>query len=988
VRLHRLELAAFGPYPGREVVDFDRLGADGLFLLHGDTGAGKTTLLDAVAYALYGSVPGVRDQARRLRCDYADEATHTEVSLELTVQGHRLRLVRSPEYQRGKKRGGGTTTQKAKASLAWIGPSPCGYPPDGLIRIDDIARTVERLLGLTKEQFFQVVLLPQGEFARFLRADTELREKLLEKLFGTRRFALVEQWFRDRRQQRRRALDEGRQSVRELVARLAQAADEEPPDGDGAGEEWLAGLVEQAGAELTGAVLAESETAAERKRAEDELVECRTIAERVRRVHSATEELTELAGQAEALASWRAELDAAGRAVAVLSADRELAGLIRSARATQRLEVEHAEQCARLGHDQPAASAADLRATAGRLREQAGALAGLVAEARQQDADLARLTAIDQAARCVQHAQQELTERLSALPHQIARARAGVEQATAAAAALPGLKSTCEAAAEIAAAAASLPEVEQALHSASARHRRAVDVHQRAREAVLDIRQRRLDGMAAELSAALSAGQPCPVCGSAQHPHPAPVDAAAVTAVDEHQATQAEQQALEERQAAGAALTDTEPRHAALAGRVAGRSIAEAESAQQQALENYERTARVADERDERVWALGDLERELDAAHAERGAAQATLAAMEQERADLTARTADRRARLDAARDGHPNVGAHRQHVLDLVQATEALAEARSARAAAQEQIAEQRNVVTHAAQAAGFADIDTAREATRADEVTAELARRLSEAERREALARRVLAEPELAGIDPATDVDLTAAIDAADAARARCERAVVLASHARRRDRDIRGLVTRLRAAWRELAPVEAEFEELSALTDVVNGRGQNARRMSLRAYVLAARLEEVAIAASARLLRMSHGRYSFVHTDEPGQRGTRGGLGLDVLDDYSGRVRPARTLSGGETFIASLALALGLADVVASQSGGTVLDTLFVDEGFGGLDAQTLDEVMDTLDELRAGGRVVGLVSHVEDLRQRIPVRLHVRRARTGSVLELTP
>jgi exonuclease SbcC len=153
-----------------------------------------------------------------------------------------------------------------------------------------------------------------------------------------------------------------------------------------------------------------------------------------------------------------------------------------------------------------------------------------------------------------------------------------------------------------------------------------------------------------------------------------------------------------------------------------------------------------------------------------------------------------------------------------------------------------------------------------------------------------------------------------------------------------------------------------------------------------VLAARLAEVAVAATQRLQRMSQGRYAFVHTDEAGPRGTRGGLGLSVLDDYSGRERPAKTLSGGESFLASLSLALGLADVVAAETGGALLDTLFVDEGFGTLDAETLDVVMDALDELRAGGRVVGLVSHVEELRQRIPIRLRVRKARTGSTLHL--
>jgi exonuclease SbcC len=138
--------------------------------------------------------------------------------------------------------------------------------------------------------------------------------------------------------------------------------------------------------------------------------------------------------------------------------------------------------------------------------------------------------------------------------------------------------------------------------------------------------------------------------------------------------------------------------------------------------------------------------------------------------------------------------------------------------------------------------------------------------------------------------------------------------------------------------------------------------------------------------RLQQMSQGRYSFVHSDVAGPRGTRGGLGLDVLDDYSGLVRPAKTLSGGESFLASLSLALGLADVVAAETGGALLDTLFIDEGFGTLDADTLDQVMNTLDELRAGGRVVGLVSHVEELRQRIPVQLRVRKARSGSTMEL--
>ncbi len=195
------------------------------------------------------------------------------------------------------------------------------------------------------------------------------------------------------------------------------------------------------------------------------------------------------------------------------------------------------------------------------------------------------------------------------------------------------------------------------------------------------------------------------------------------------------------------------------------------------------------------------------------------------------------------------------------------------------------------------------------------------------------------------------------------------------------------RLRRAWDDRDPVAAQDAELAALAEVVAGRGQNHRAMSLRAYVLAAKLQEVAVAGSARLERMSGGRYTFVHSSARESRGRSGGLGLDVLDGWSGQTRPTRTLSGGETFLASLALALGLSDVVAAESGGRVLDTLFIDEGFGTLDADILELVMATLDELRSGGRIVGLVSHVDELRQRIPSRLRVRTGPAGSELEMS-
>jgi exonuclease SbcC len=310
-------------------VDFDSLGADGLFLLHGDTGAGKTTLLDAVAFALFGAVPGARGEVKRLRCDYAEPDTATKVGLELTVQGHRLRLERSPEYQRPKHNGDGFTTQRAKASLAWIDTPPSGHPEDGLVRIDEVGRTVQRLLGMSAEQFFQVVLLPQGEFARFLRSDTGEREQLLERLFGTQRFAEVERWFRDTRAERAALVQQQRQGVRDLVSRVAQAAGIEPPDQDSADQapvdaDWLARLRAELYTAAAQATEEDQRAKNERTTAEAELTHQRELAEWVRRVRAATATLADLAALRPQREQWSDELSSARRALSVVLAEQAL----------------------------------------------------------------------------------------------------------------------------------------------------------------------------------------------------------------------------------------------------------------------------------------------------------------------------------------------------------------------------------------------------------------------------------------------------------------------------------------------------------------------------------------------------------------------------------------------------------------------------------------------------------------------------------------
>ncbi|EFL21138.1 putative nuclease sbcCD subunit C [Streptomyces himastatinicus ATCC 53653] len=260
MRLHRLTVTAFGPFGATQHVDFDELSAAGLFLLHGPTGAGKTSVLDAVCYGLYGQVPGARQgSGLSLRSDHADPLTPTEVVLELTVGERRLEITRRPEQPRPKKRGTGVTKEKAQSLLRVYDSDSRTWK--ALSRShQEIGAEIEQLLGMSRDQFCQVVLLPQGDFARFLRADEPARAKLLGKLFDTSRFAAVEERLAELRRAAEKRVIGGDERLLALAHRMAQAAgrsaelDAHPLPEAAAGEPGLAdGVLEWAALARAGA---------------------------------------------------------------------------------------------------------------------------------------------------------------------------------------------------------------------------------------------------------------------------------------------------------------------------------------------------------------------------------------------------------------------------------------------------------------------------------------------------------------------------------------------------------------------------------------------------------------------------------------------------------------------------------------------------------------------------------------------------------------
>ncbi|MFE0009542.1 AAA family ATPase, partial [Streptomyces erythrochromogenes] len=530
MRLHRLAVTAFGPFADPQEIDFDALSGAGIFLLHGPTGAGKTSVLDAVCYALYGSVPGARQApGTSLRSDHAAAGTPTEVTLELTAGGRRLEITRRPEQERPKKRGTGTTKDKAQSWLR----EHTGEGWEALSRShQEIGEEVEQLLGMSREQFCQVVLLPQGEFARFLRADEAARGRLLGRLFDTRRFAAVETLLGERRRAAEARVRAGDEKVLHTAQRLAQAAGDSadlrawPLPGHQPGDPGLAGAVRAWAAvarcsarerlDVAEYALAavESRHAAARLAAED----AREL-DRLQRRHAETARRAALLAEAgPERERVRGLLDGARRGALVAPA-LELRGAAFSAH----LAAAHAETAARAELPPPLreAGAEQLATVEQRLREELGAL-GAAHRAEQRCAGIGRERAdLERESRAAEEQHQESAEWLERWQETRTALQERVDAAQQAATLAEQL-------------AGRVVPGPMNLNAARRRDEFAADAERAegelldlreesaaARESWLELKEARLRGIAAELAEALVAGEACTVCGSAEHPAPA-----------------------------------------------------------------------------------------------------------------------------------------------------------------------------------------------------------------------------------------------------------------------------------------------------------------------------------------------------------------------------------------------------------------------------------------------------------------------------------
>lgn len=1011
----RIAMTAFGPFAETQVVDFRELGDASLFLLSGPTGAGKTFIMDGLFFGLFGEASGDERGATELRSHYADPQRITEVTVDFSLGREVYRVCRSPQQLRPTKRGVGVTTERPKATLwrrtglAENAPNP-KPAAEGARPVTD---EVEALLGLEADQYRKTGVLPQGAFRKVISSKSEERAGILAKLFGTQRYRTFEERVDQRTKEMARALEDvelRRQailgeaavdSVRELAESVVGLEAQEREAG-------------QRAEEVRG-VFDEAEKALQKGRESHQVLE---------ELREATHTDAKLAGRVAAMAERRAELQQADRAATLDDVERD-----RDQRRTEaRLAQEQLQKATRTLQEVEK-KLENARAELQRQEVLAPRRQGLTDERARFDAMADKVARLDEARRnqCVTEqarveAKAATGNRTAALEEaRGAQKTAGValEEARLQATHVEGTREALQQISERYRQRKKYQEATEALGPAGQAAKAAEVQRGKAEKALNDaqahwneVNEARFRGQAVVLARALISGEACPVCGSGDHPSPAagnhPIPGAADLKEAEGKRAKAEKLLDQARtgcevERSGLARLESEAKVLADSlGDEAKRSLEELEKEGAKLREAANRAQKAHQDLaglGEQVTATEKAAVEAEAALAlARDAEASALAATNAAAATLRERGAgipeELRAtvQLQAAR----NAVDHELTQLEkaLKTAREGENEARGAAsagtasgeaAAASVKVADERAAAAEGKLSqrileADFANALAFQTAKRDRETREDLRTSVNQFDQnRQVAAERLLAARQKA--DGVVQPDLEALMLAHQVAQAaRDEQSQAQGVLAQKRKTQALRL-GKIEALAKERSQQQEEFRVMGHLAEVA--KGKNPARLSFERYVLAAMLDEVLVISNEHLRRMSAGRYQLKRAADAGDKRRKAGLDLEVFDSYTGQTRSASTLSGGEGFEASLALALGLSDHVKATSGGVHLDAIFVDEGFGTLGPEDLDAVMTLLQELQAGGRLVGVISHVDRLKERIETRLEVEKGSTGSV-----
>ncbi|MBA5760749.1 SMC family ATPase [Vibrio sp. 404] len=1006
----KLTIQAFGPFADKQLIDFTELGQAPLFLINGPTGSGKSSILDAICFALYGETTGSERTGEQMRCDHAPADLATEVIFEFGLGAKQYRIERSPNQMLPKKRGDGLTKKDHSAVLFRIEgedeqllankPMPVG-------------KAISELIGLDVKQFRQVMVLPQGKFRELLIANSKEREQIFGQLFQTHLYVAIEKALFDKAAHIRRAKDEFDNQIKGALDVAGVASEEE-----------LRTQIEQVQPELI--------------TCNEKLSNVRQSLENAQSQHKAAGDLLAKFNQRDQLVAQRSEHLTKQEKMDELNAQRKRAQLADSLtlphnhwvqseqkqRQLQQTVATTREQLEQIAQQFTVAQTESDRASlaAQVVPELTQKLYGLNEAAKrlqqrdQEQANLQRAqqsqSHLEQVSRDVVQQQQRLEEEVKTRQQQLQLAKDSQATLPAKQAQLKQLHSQINHYQELAKTQQAAEQFRAIYQTKLTQFEQTKSAYEQAKLFADQQEYYWHSSQAAQLAKTLQIGEPCPVCGSKEHPQPASFSQQEISKLEVDQARANQQHCLGIQEAASQAMqaahTDVVKVEQAVQGWQAqlGDNPEPEQVLRQQVNQldleiaqiNPNAVELLTQQLQQTEHSLQQLKQQSDAlnnqlveAKQQVAKVSGTLASLVQ---DLSPDELDSRVVADSI--------AKLEKQIQLLQHTEQQAKSKrdtthTQWVTAQTQQQENEKQLNEALSLVESSSRDwlTALATSHFDDEQAYLTARL-DADEIEKIEQQLAQFAELTstlnGAINTLEQDLASLAmpqldKLAEVLEAvKVEHQICLDSCTKLQSQldnlnKVAGILAQLHQQNQAL---EAEYQVIGTLSDIANGR--TGAKVSLHRFVLGVLLDDVLIQASQRLRLMSKGRYELRRKEERAKGHAGSGLDLMVEDSYSSKLRDVATLSGGESFMAALALALGLSDVVQSYSGGIRLDTLFIDEGFGSLDPESLDLAIQTLIDLQQGGRTIGLISHVSELKEQMPLRIDVQAERTGSQIRL--
>ncbi len=866
----KLVMSAFGPYKEREEVDFTRLGENGVFLIAGDTGAGKTTIFDAISFALYGEASGgsERRMAKSFRSDYAAPETPTEVELTFENQGKIYKVTRNPEYMRASKQKNGSEV-KQTAGVTF----ECPETGEVKTRIEEVNARIIEIVGLTRDQFAQTVMIAQGDFLKILNAKSDARQKLFQKMFDTGRFENLQYRLAD---EKRELDDELKLSENRIVSEIARLK-----------------LEETVKAELTDlhAQLKNEEVLTKLKEASEALkakgTEARTAYEAVSAKLTASRrqegEARSLNQDFDSLAAWERAVTKLEAEAEARAADHEAAEKAKKTLPLQPLEKQESETEKAVYE-----SARQFKEALGKLEKAEASLPAL------QDA-LTNAEHEEEAAK-EKEVRKNVLESLLTDIEQLETDRGKLSKL------LPASVSMLT-----------------ALERAEADYASKRDQFFRSQAGLL--------------AKDLKDGEPCPVCGSVHHPNLAHLSEATVTREGLEAAERAKNEADKKLKDTQTEIDIRKTRIESTEKKLAQSEVKDAASFTKREAETMIRT----------------LQAQVRAAHDGKDRAQKAL---EGRKLDIEGLKATKEALADLGK-----------------QQKETYLKAK----------ANFQNALT----AAGFASTETYKAAQLSEKEIDRLenAYRKHQVDLASARTQRATLTEKLQGKER---VNLQAIAERTKEYETTAQQLQRLETTCLADAQTCEESRKRLKADFDKSEKQRTEWRKINDLYNVASGRLSGQAKISFETYVQRYYFQEVVAAANQRLRTLSGGMFVLRCKEGARDKRAQAGLDLDVFDASTGKWRDVTTLSGGESFLASLSLALGLSDIVQGRSGGIRLDAMFIDEGFGSLDESALAQAVNLLQSLAEGNRLVGVISHMSELAARIDKQILVKKEPEGSSL----